>query len=421
MTKNPANILIVDDIEANRDALRSLIKAFGHTPILAEDGLMALEKLKEQAVDLVLLDIMMPEIDGYEVLSHIKDDATLRHIPVIMITALDEVDSALNCIKMGADDYLPKPIKIILLKARVQGCLEKKFWRDKEEDYRRQIEEANLKLEERVREKTQALEAASKRLQVLDKAKGDALKLIYYACQGSLQDLFKKSAKAPIEEAKELMDTIKQSFQLSKIDPTKRFLPFELNTIHELLNGAIESVRLFAKSRQVLMKPLLYCGEQKLKPELLGMLVSESADEWDNEISLSQSALACKKLTGEGKNQMQKELGASALAELLKTAVKFSRLGSTITFSCELLDNGVMIGIHATGRIISEEEFPHFFEIPSNLHRVTMGRHPGIGPSTAQNIIHLLDGSVTVENRESEGISFFVALGRKNLGSVPEE
>ena len=118
MTKNSADILIVDDMEANRDALSRFVKAFGHTPILAEDGLMALEKLKEQAVDLVLLDIMMPGIDGYEVLSHIKDDATLRHIPVIMITALDEVDSALNCIKMGADDYLTKPFALILLKSK---------------------------------------------------------------------------------------------------------------------------------------------------------------------------------------------------------------------------------------------------------------------------------------------------------------
>jgi len=339
-----------------------------------------------------------------------------------MITALDEVDSALNCIKMGADDYLPKPIKTILLKARLKGCLEKKLWHDKEEDYRRQIEEANLKLEERVREKTQALEAANKRLQMLDKAKGDALKLISYACQGSLQDLFKKSPKASLEEAKELIDTVKQSFQLTKIDPTKHLLPFELNTIHELLNRAIESTRLFAQSRQVSMKPLLYRGEQKLKPELLEtMLISEPVDERNNEIELSQLALARKKLTGEGDNKKQKELGANALAELFKTAVKFSRLGSTITFSSEPLDNGVMIGIHATGRIISEEEFPHFFEIPANIDRVTMGRYPGIGPSTAQNIIHLLGGSVTVENRESEGISFFVALGRKNLGGTEEE
>jgi len=71
MTKNSAKILIVDDMKANRNALRSFVNAFGYTPILAEDGLMALEKLKEQAVDLVLLDIMMPGIDGYEVLSHI--------------------------------------------------------------------------------------------------------------------------------------------------------------------------------------------------------------------------------------------------------------------------------------------------------------------------------------------------------------
>ena len=404
-----ANILIVDDMEPNRFSLNSFVKALGHTPILAEDGLMALEKLKEQSIDLVLLDIMMPGIDGYEVLRYIKDDVTLRHIPVIMITALDEVHSALNCIEKGADDYLLKPFKTILLKARIKGSLERKFWRDKEKNYRRQIEEANLKLEERVREKTQALEAANKRLQTLNKAKGDALKLIYYNFQSSLKKLFKKFAQPPLEEEyNELIDTVKQSFQLTKIDPTKHLLTFEFNTIHELLKRAIESTRLFAESRQVSMKPFLSCGKQKLKQDLLKiMLISKPTDEGDKEIS-SQPALAWKKLTSEKK---KKDLAANALAELLKTAVKFSRLGSIITFSCEPLDNGVIIGIHATGQIIPEEEFPYFFDIPSNFHKMTMGKHPGIGPFTAQNIIHLLGGSVTVENRESEGISFFVALG----------
>jgi two-component system response regulator VanR len=80
MPKNVANILVVDDMVANRDALCDLIKALGHKPIAAKEGFVALKKLKEQAIDLVLLEIMKQEIDGYEVLSHIKDDITLQNV-----------------------------------------------------------------------------------------------------------------------------------------------------------------------------------------------------------------------------------------------------------------------------------------------------------------------------------------------------
>lgn len=150
---NAANILIVDDMKANREVLSGLVQVIGHTPILAEDGLIALEKLKEQAIDLVLLDVVMPGMDGFELLNYIKDDATLRHIPVIMITAVDDKNSLDYCIKTGADDYLTKPLNSVLLQSKMKACLDKKFWRDKgEEDYR-QIKEANLKQKERASEK----------------------------------------------------------------------------------------------------------------------------------------------------------------------------------------------------------------------------------------------------------------------------
>jgi len=150
---NAANILIVDDVKVNREVLSGLVQVIGHTPILAEDGLIALEKLKEQAFDLVLLDVMMPGMDGFELLNYIKDDAALRHIPVIMITAVDDKNSLDYCMKTGADDYLTKPLNSVLLQAKMKACLDKKFWRDKgEEDYR-QIKAENLKQKARASEK----------------------------------------------------------------------------------------------------------------------------------------------------------------------------------------------------------------------------------------------------------------------------
>lgn len=125
-------VLVVDDIEANRDVLTRRLERQGYQAAVAENGRQALERLRADTFDLVLLDIMMPEMDGYEVLQHLKADEGLRHIPVIMISALGELDSVVRCIEMGAEDYLPKPFNPILLKARIGACLEKKRLRDRE-------------------------------------------------------------------------------------------------------------------------------------------------------------------------------------------------------------------------------------------------------------------------------------------------
>ena len=99
---------------------------------MAENGQKALEMMVSRPFDLVLLDIMMPVMNGYETLEQIKADTALRDIPVIMISALDELDSVVRCIKLGAEDYLPKPFNQVLLHARVGACLEKKKLRDLE-------------------------------------------------------------------------------------------------------------------------------------------------------------------------------------------------------------------------------------------------------------------------------------------------
>ena len=125
-------VLVVDDIEDNRDVLARRLRRQGYTVAIADNGRQALERLRADAFDLVLLDIMMPEMDGYEVLRRLKADEVLRHIPVIMISALDELDSVVRCIEMGAEDYLSKPFEPTLLKARIDACLEKKRARDRE-------------------------------------------------------------------------------------------------------------------------------------------------------------------------------------------------------------------------------------------------------------------------------------------------
>ena len=119
MTVLPASVLVVDDNEMNRDMLKRRLTRDGYRIDVAENGRHALEKIAAGSYDLVLLDIMMPEVDGYRVLAQMKSTPTLRHIPVIMITALEEMESVVRCIEMGAEDYVLKPFNPVLLKARV--------------------------------------------------------------------------------------------------------------------------------------------------------------------------------------------------------------------------------------------------------------------------------------------------------------
>jgi adenylate cyclase len=145
------SILVVDDNEINRDLLSRYLARLGHAVQSVPDGKKALEMIGTGAFDLVLLDIMMPELNGYQVLQHLKDSSNWRDLPVIMISALDEMDSVVRCIELGAADYLSKPFNPVLLRARVGACLEKKRLRDLEKEQKRQLQELNAALEVRNR------------------------------------------------------------------------------------------------------------------------------------------------------------------------------------------------------------------------------------------------------------------------------
>jgi class 3 adenylate cyclase/CheY-like chemotaxis protein len=151
-------ILVVDDDEGNREILARRLRRQGYRVEVAAGGGQALETLGRTAVDLVLLDVMMPDMDGYAVLQRLKADARLRDIPVLMISALDEVASVVRCIELGAEDYLSKPFDPVLLQARIGACLERKRLHDQEVRQRGELAEWNRTLEQRVQQQVAQLE-----------------------------------------------------------------------------------------------------------------------------------------------------------------------------------------------------------------------------------------------------------------------
>ena len=128
----PGRILIADDNRVNQLLLARGLQKQGHSVAFAENGRAALDLLGREQFDLVLLDVLMPELDGFGVLDELKADPHLRDVPVVMTSALDELDSVVKCVEMGAEDYLTKPVNPVLLNARINASLEKKRLRDQQ-------------------------------------------------------------------------------------------------------------------------------------------------------------------------------------------------------------------------------------------------------------------------------------------------
>jgi len=152
-------ILVVDDERLNRMLLRRALEGQGHAVSEAENGRQALVSLAAEAFDVVLLDIVMPELDGYATLEAIKADPALRHLPVIIISGVEEIASVVRCIEAGATDYLPKPFQPAILRARIEASLAGKRLRDLELEYLDQVS--------RVTGAAAALEAGDARLDEL--------------------------------------------------------------------------------------------------------------------------------------------------------------------------------------------------------------------------------------------------------------
>src|SRR6184192_4055171 len=191
-----ASLLIVDDNSMNRIMLSRYTKRLGYQSTLVENGRQALEKLQNESFDLVLLDVQMPEMDGYQVLEQMKAHPYLREIPVIMISAVDELESTVRCIELGAQDYLPKPFSPVLLRARLAACLERKRLRDQEIDYLQQVKQ--------VTNAAAAIKANTFELESLDEVTRRSDEL------GQLAQVFQEMARQVYAREQQLQQQVQQ-------------------------------------------------------------------------------------------------------------------------------------------------------------------------------------------------------------------
>jgi two-component system sensor histidine kinase/response regulator len=373
-TLKHARIMAVDDHPANLRLLEDMLLQRGHQVHSFPRGRMALAAAAKDPPDLILLDVNMPEMDGYEVCEQLKADDKLSHIPVIFLSALDETTDKVKALRSGGVDYVSKPFQVEEVLARVETHLEL-------HRLQQVLELQNDRLEEIVTSRTRELAEAHARLTVLDQAKSHFLSLISHELRTPLNGLLGVGdlilcELEPGPQSAELHELFEQSRQrlLSIIDDALLLTQIEVEgetfattpvSLRAALTRAVDEVNEFAKLRQVRIEP---------SPENLGLVLGEE------------------------------DLIVRALRALLETAVKFSTAGEAVGLDFQAASDSVCVLIDSHGLTIPAPLLATFFELFSISEASTPGGDLGLGAPAASRILSLFGGSISVENREPPGI-----------------
>ena len=367
-----ATILVVDDNRDNRDLLARQLQKQGYQADVAEGGRQALERMRQQAFDLVLLDIMMPEMDGYQVLEEMVADDELRHVPVIVISAVDEMASIVRCIELGAEDHLPKPFPRVLLKARIGATLEKKRWRDQERSYLKTIEATNA--------------AKSRFITTM----AHELKNTITPIRGYL-DLLLREAFGPVTESQasvlRIMDTsaerttalVADLSDISRIEAGHLLLDFEPTYVDKIITDVVGAMRAQtgAKGQTVTIS-----------------LPGDLPVVWADDVRLAQ-----------------------VLTNLLSNAQKYTPQGGAIRIWADVAANEgdgdgasqfVHVAVEDTGIGIPAGDQDQIFEAFFRSSDAAVYQTPGIGLglSITKNLVEMQGGRIWFESEYGQGTTF---------------
>src|SRR6202167_644455 len=374
-----SNIMAVDDQPANLKLLEQLLSQQGYIVRSFPRGRLALEAAARNPPDLILLDINMPEMNGFKVCELLKADEKLAGIPVIFLSALTDASDKVQAFQCGGVDYVTKPFQVDEVQARVQTHL----------NMHRLQKELQLHanhLEDLVASRTRELAESQGRLRVLDQAKSDFLRLIHHELRSPLNGLLgggelvvdEMGASEDGAELREMFALSRQrmltilddALLLTEIEVASDTFSSEATDLVSTLQSAIEGTAAFAQSRGV--------GIELERGETVRVVA-------------------------------KRDLLRKAIQALLETAVKFSKTGQVVRLKCQAGLGGVEVLIHSCGRI-PESAIANFFQVFSIGEAITPGGDLGLGPPVSQRILSLFGGSIAVENLQPSGIQLTVSL-----------
>ena len=361
----PGLLLVVDDDATNRDVLSRRLRRQGHVVQTAGDGRDALRLMGETAFDVVLLDIMMPDMDGYEVLGRIKSDPLLRHVPVIMISAIDEVQSVVRCIAAGAEDYLAKPFDPTLLKARIGASLERKRGRDRETVLYEQLQKNYVRLQE-----VEKLRDDMRNMIVHDLRSPLTAVLVgieMVEAGGELTATQREMLAIATTGGKTLLDMINDLLDVEKMESGSTVLRYEQLTAAMLLAAAVKQ-----------LGPLAAIEGTALVTEVASDLQPFAGDA--NKLSRT-------------------------LVNLVANAIKFTRDGTVTITASHPIRESICFAVTDTGGGIPAEAFGRIFEKFGQLdgqNRVGTG----LGLAFCRLAVEAHGGSIGVESTVGSGSTF---------------
>ena len=360
----PGRILVVDDDAANRDVLSRRLRMQGHTVATASSGQNALDLMASTPYDVVLLDIMMPDMDGYEVLGHIKSNDRLQHIPVIMISALSEVQSVVRCIDAGAEDYLTKPFDPVLLRARIGATLEKKRGRDRETELYGQLEQNYRRLQEveKLRDDMRNMIVHDLRTPLTAVIVGVGL----LEKHGALNDAQREMMAIATDAGATLLGMINDLLDVEKMESGSTRLNYEELSAATLMAGALAQIMSLAEMEGT-------------------KIVTDVADD------LPTFPGDAAKLT-------------RTIVNLVANAIKFTRAG-TVTVSVARQPDALCFSVRDTGEGIPADAFERIFEKFGQVDaRNKVGT--GLGLAFCKLAVEAHGGRIEVESRAGEGSTF---------------
>jgi DNA-binding response OmpR family regulator len=373
-------IMVVDDQPDNLKLLEDMLQRQGYMVRSFPRGRLALASALQQPPDLVLLDINMPEMSGYEVCERLSGDERLRRIPVIFLSALDDVADKVRSFQCGGVDYITKPFQFEEVHARVEmhmllSALQK------------ELRSQNDHLEEVVRQRTRELDAANQKLQILDKVKSDFLRMIAHELRTPLNGIFGVcqlliGAAGPVRADEQLVSMFERSRQriLAMVDDACMLTEIEVGaemfvptpvSLPLILALACDRAAMLASSRRVTIS--------SLGPGAVAVLGAH-------------------------------DVLVRAITALLEVAVKLSRPGASVQLSLERGPDRVLATIDSVGPVLPEPYVPRFFDLFAIPDSTLPGVELGLSPYLARRLLSLLGGSVTAENRGDSGVRLTVSL-----------
>jgi signal transduction histidine kinase len=375
-----ANILIADDVINNVKVLNASLNKRGYETIVAYDGIEALRLARESVPDLILLDIMMPGLDGYEVCEKLKEDDATKHIPVIFLTVRNEINDVLQGFELGAADYIYKPFNPMELAARVKTHLELKFARDKNAEYIEQLKEANRKLTETGRE-----------LEKLNIQKDRFFSIVAHDLRNPFQGLLG------------LSDVLTNNFDQFDKEETKE-LCLDINHSANTLYGLLENLLSWSRIQMGTLKIKEEKGDLRIMVNDSIAAFADNAREKNlrvaNNVGIDHEILADINMIN------------TVIRNMVSNAIKFTPRDGLVEINAREEGEFIILDITDTGVGMDSGDMEKLFDYKSHFSRPGTENEygTGLGLILAKEFVEENGGKIEIKSEKGSGTTFSIYL-----------